>query len=58
MELLLGIGIVLLAVGGLCAGLLLTGRPPRTACDGIACVGGGRCDACPKRAAARERSDD
>lgn len=49
MEILLAILVFALAAGGLAAGLALTGRPPRTACDGAACHGGGACAGCPNR---------
>ncbi|SDZ40569.1 hypothetical protein SAMN05444004_11355 [Jannaschia faecimaris] len=49
MELILSICIFTLVFGGLALGLVLTGRPPRTACEGVSCIGGGRCDVCPRR---------
>jgi len=49
MEMLLAIGIMVLAAGGLAVGLVLTGRPPETSCEGMSCVGGARCEGCPKR---------
>jgi len=57
MEVLFAIAIVTLACAGLATGLLLRGRPPQTACEGVDCVGGGRCDVCPRRLAA-ETSDE
>ncbi|MFZ7089940.1 hypothetical protein [Primorskyibacter sp. 2E233] len=50
MEVILSIGVFLLVFGGLAIGLLLTGRPPQTACGGLSCMpGGGQCHACPNR---------
>lgn len=49
METALTVLIVIFAAGGLSLGLLLTGKPPETSCDGLACVKGARCAACPKR---------
>jgi len=49
METLFAVGIVALAAAGLAVGLMLTGKPPQTSCGGIECVGGGRCEVCPRR---------
>ena len=54
MEMLLAIAITLLAVGGLSLGLLLRGRGPVTACDGMRCIGA-ECATCAHRQAARTR---
>jgi len=48
MEVLLAILIVLLALGGLSLGLILRGRPPETACEGM-CRLGTQCATCPHR---------
>lgn len=50
MEFLLALVIFAVAVLGLAAGLLITGRPPQGSCGGLACVGGGQCDGCPRHA--------
>lgn len=47
MEALLAILIVCLSAIGLGVGLMLGRGAPRKACDGLACVGGTRCDGCP-----------
>lgn len=47
MEALIAVVIVCLAALGLGAGLLVGRRPPRRGCDGLACIGGARCDGCP-----------
>lgn len=47
MEALLAILIVCLAGLGLSVGLLLGRGAPRRSCDGLACIGGTRCDGCP-----------
>lgn len=47
MEALLAILIVCLSAIGLGVGLLLDRGAPRKACDGLACVGGTRCEGCP-----------
>jgi len=49
MEFLFALVIFLAAFLGLAMGLMLTGRPPKGSCGGLACVGGGACDACPRR---------
>jgi hypothetical protein len=49
METLIAVLIVMLAAGGLSLGLLLTGKPPETSCDGLACIKSVRCAMCPKR---------
>lgn len=54
MEFLFALAIILLASLGLGVGLLITGRPPQGSCGGLACVGGGRCDGCPRHAADHE----
>lgn len=48
MELLLAILILLLSLGGLSLGLILKGRPPATACEGM-CRLGTQCATCPHR---------
>ena len=55
MEFLIALVIVCLAACGLSLGLILTGRPPKTACDGIKCLGGRPCAGCPRR---REAGQD
>ena len=58
MEFLFALVIVLLAVLGLGAGLMLTGRPLKGSCGGLACVGGASCDGCPRKATeTREETD-
>lgn len=47
MEILLAILIVALSALGLAAGLLMGRGAPQRSCDGLACVGGSRCDGCP-----------
>lgn len=47
MEALLAVLIVCLAGVGLGVGLLLGRGAPRRSCDGLACLGGARCDGCP-----------
>ena len=47
MEALLAILIVCVAAVGLGAGLRMGRGAPRRGCDGLACVGGTRCDGCP-----------
>ena len=47
MEALLAVLIVSLAGVGLGVGLLLGRGAPRRSCDGLACLGGTRCDGCP-----------
>lgn len=49
MELILALVVILLAIGGLGVGILLTGRPPQTSCSGLACAGGTPCAGCPRR---------
>lgn len=51
MEFLFALLIFLIAVLGLGAGLMLTGRPLKGSCGGLACIGGGACEVCPRRAA-------
>lgn len=58
METAIAILIVMLAAGGLSLGLLLTGRPPETSCDGLACIEGARCAVCPKRLRADGGNED
>ena len=57
MEFALAVVIVALSALGLALGLILTGRPPRTSCDGAACVTGSRCAGCPRRKAAEGVED-
>ena len=47
METFLAILIVSLASAGLGIGLMLGRGAPRPSCDGLACIGGTRCDGCP-----------
>lgn len=47
MEALFAIVIVCLSAGGLAVGLLLGRRPLARGCEGLACIGGTRCDGCP-----------
>ena len=50
-EMFLGVVIFLLAALGLGVGLLLTGRPPQTACGGRdSCRKDVRCEGCPNAA--------
>jgi len=56
METLIVIGVFLLAAGGLAVGLVLTGKPPETSCGGLACIGGGQCEVCPRRKAEENRT--
>ena len=49
MELLLALMIILLAVGGLAAGLFLGRRPITTSCEGMACLNRHDCAGCPNR---------
>ena len=51
MEFVFALGIFLLAFVGLAAGLMLTGRPPQGSCGGLACLGGGACEVCPRKTA-------
>lgn len=50
MEIVLPIVIVVLAALGLSVGLIMGRGAPRSACDGLACIGGTRCDGCPHSA--------
>jgi hypothetical protein len=50
MEALFAIVLVSLAAAGLAIGLMVGRGPLRRGCDGLACVGGQRCDDCPGRA--------
>lgn len=47
MEALIAILIVCLSAAGLALGILMGREPLRKSCDGLACVGGTRCDGCP-----------
>lgn len=47
MEALLAVVIVCLAGAGLGVGLMLGRGTPRRSCDGLACIGGTRCNRCP-----------
>jgi len=49
MEAILAVLIVCLAALCLGAGLLMGRGEPRRGCDGLACVGGARCDGCPRK---------
>lgn len=49
MELLLALMIILLAVGGLAAGLLLGRGSVTTSCEGMACLNRDDCAGCPNR---------
>lgn len=49
MEALLAIVIVCIAALGLGAGLIMGRGAPQRSCDGLACVGGVRCDGCPNK---------
>ena len=53
MEVLLAVLILLLALGGLSLGLILKGRGPVTACEGMRCIGA-QCATCPHRKETRE----
>ncbi len=57
MELLLALTIILLAVGGLAAGLLLGRESLRTSCEGAACLNRGACAICPNRRPATEAGE-
>ena len=54
MELLFALLIVCLAACGLALGLILGGKPPQTACEGIACLKQVPCPGCPHRREARD----
>lgn len=54
MELLFALGIIGLTVAGLALGLMLTGKPPRTACAGVDRLPESRCADCPLRKAEGE----
>ena len=56
MEMLFAIPIAVLAVAGLSLGLLLRGRGPVTACEGMRCLGA-ECATCPHRRTARMREN-
>lgn len=58
MEFLFVLAIFLLTGLGLGAGLILTGRPLKGSCGGIACVGGASCDGCPRRKSETEDASD
>lgn len=49
MEAILAVVIVCLAALCLSAGLLMGRGAPQRGCDGLACVGGQRCDGCPNK---------
>jgi hypothetical protein len=49
MEALIAIILVCLVAAGLAVGLIAGRRPLARSCDGLACVGGQRCAACPGR---------
>lgn len=49
MEFVVAILIVCLSALALGAGLMLGRGAPTRSCDGLACVGGRRCDGCPHR---------
>jgi hypothetical protein len=50
--------IVLLSFLGIGLGLLLTGRPPKGSCGGLACVEGLRCGGCRRHAEQIMEEDD
>ena len=58
MEFLFALVIFLVAFLGLAAGLMLTGRPPQGSCGGLACVGGGACEVCPRKSAENGEEKD
>lgn len=59
MEFVFALAVVLLSGLGIGLGLMLTGRPPQGSCGGLACVGGGQCDGCPRhRAAGSENTEE
>lgn len=58
MEFLFAIAIFLTAFVGLAVGLMLTGRPPQGSCGGLACVGGGACEVCPRKTADHTEDND
>lgn len=51
MEFLIAALVICLAALGLAVGLVFTGRPLKTSCEGAACLGGARCEGCPRRVA-------
>lgn len=57
MEIVIAVLIVLLSCLGLALGLMLRGKPLQTSCEGVACIGGGQCAVCPRRARAEEAED-
>ncbi len=54
MELLLALGVFLLAAGGLALGLAFGRGPVKGSCGGMACLKDVACDGCPNRAAAED----
>ena len=58
MEFLFALVIFLAAFLGLAMGLMLTGRPPKGSCGGLACVGGGACGGCPRKTAGTGEESD
>lgn len=59
MEFVFAFAIFALAGLGLGLGLMLTGRPPKGSCGGLACVGGGSCGgACQRKAATTGETSD
>lgn len=49
MEALLAVAIVCLAALGIGVGLMMGRGAPQRGCDGLACVGGARCEGCPHK---------
>jgi hypothetical protein len=58
LELLLALMIILLAVGGLAAGLLLGRRSITTSCEGMACMERDNCAGCPNRQHAAKGAEE
>ncbi len=52
----LGLLVMLLAIGGLAVGVMFGRAPIGGSCGGIACIKGADCAACPDRLAKRGRS--
>jgi len=56
MALLLGLGIVLLAVGGLAFGMVFGRGPAKGSCGGMACLKDVACEGCPHRRSQEDRT--
>ncbi|MCV2879593.1 (Na+)-NQR maturation NqrM [Sedimentimonas flavescens] len=55
-ALLLALGIVLLAVGGLALGMVFGRGPIKGSCGGMACLKDVACEGCPHRRAEEDRT--